>query len=207
MLNLAILFGAGALMGRSVSEYMTPGPPIVIRKIFTVQPENWMAHELCSEEALRQVSETMDLDLLEYEADVASGLFKVVVISQHGAPKARQVVAILEAYGQEGGRMLWRLNSAFHPSYGNVTSDINYDRINAVVEHLNDADNEPIMRIQPAPVQMPSLTDDARSIEDATDRLRYMNQVMSSQRTLAQDPEWTELLQETQSEMVREATQ
>jgi hypothetical protein len=187
--NLAILFASGALIGRSARDYWDGPDPVIVRPIFDPQPENWKAYELCSAEALEQASALLDLDLSSYKDKCASGLFKVITITQPGAPLHFQVVIILESHGP----YTWRLYTAYHPANGQVEGQVHYDRIHAIIDQLNEdcaAD----------------YVEEAKNIRRPEKRFKYMVDMMGIEelgKLLSTDHQWQDLLAKTQREMSR----
>lgn len=179
LVSLALMFGSGALMGRSFGSYMEPGQPVVIRPVFEQQPQSWLANELVSPAALEQAGQILDIDLSKYANAVATGFVRVVAITEPGAPLKRQMVAIFEATAP----YRWELSEAFLSGYRKVTSDRNYSRIERVLDVFNT---------DPADEAL----DELESIKSPAKRQEYLHTLMRDGdlvRLLRTDPRWAEL--------------
>ena len=151
-ISLALLFASGALMGSSYRSYADDQnqSDVVIRPIFAEQPSSYLANELCSRQALLEVGELLDLDLAQYAPQVDSGFFRVVAITQPGAPLKHQVIAILKSTGPSQ----WTLSEAYREGYRRVSSEASFDRIEEVLEALNEETQSPgeLPNVLPDPV-------------------------------------------------------
>jgi len=182
--TLSTLFGSATLVWLGLNRTMQErvhDDTIVLRKIFDTS-DGWMATELMSAEALNATGHIMNLSLIHWWPSVKSGFFKVVVLSQPGAPLQRQIVLLLESAGNYG----WYLSQAHHPGYRRVEGRLNYQRIESVLnECLNKDPAEEVVNT-------------AAKILDLTKRYAYLK------RALTANPQLSALL--SQSEPFLEIT-
>jgi hypothetical protein len=142
--SLTILFGAGALAGYAMQtghNAQMVDHDVVIKQVFRTS-DGWMCTELCNEHTLQMVGQILDLDLAAWWPKVKSGAFKVVTITDPGAPLTSHVVVLLEGAGKYG----WFVNQVQRAGYRQVRDRINYQRIGALVDQLNTDPAEEVAR-------------------------------------------------------------
>lgn len=182
-ITLTTLFGSAALVWMGLQRTLQEravDDRIVLRKIFDTS-DGWMATELMSPEALNATGHITDLSLLQWWPKVKGGFYKVVVLSQPGAPLHRQIVLLLESAGRYG----WYLNQAHHPGFRRVEGRLNYQRIDALLNALNKDPAEEVVNT-------------AAKIMDLKKRYAYLK------RALTANPQLSALL--SQSEPFLEIT-
>lgn len=180
-ISLSVLFGAGWVGGRAFRSYQenqSPENTPVIRPVFH-EDRGFLAHELCNEAALREVGQVMDMDLAGLSPKVDTGFFRVVAITQPGAPLTYQVIAIFTATGPYG----WILNQAYHAGFRMVSGKVHFEHIHQVLDAFNT---------DPAKVAITKL----ESIKNPAKRQQYLHELMRNPelvRLLQSEPEWNKL--------------
>jgi hypothetical protein len=184
--SLAILFGAGALVGYATQrnhQEQSRDDQIVLRRVYETN-DGWICTELMSAEALNAVGQIMDLDLLAWWPKVESGFFKVVILTQPGAPVSRQVVVLLEGAGKYG----WFLNQAQRHGYRKVFNRTDYQRIGQLLGVLNTDPAEEVVRT-------------ATKITDPVKRYQYLRYALTANpqlsAILSQDNQFVEVVRKT----------
>lgn len=130
---LSLLFGSGALGGYAwrqerAAQEEAPGA-IVLQEIFRWN-DGWKATDLVSREALLEVGQLLDMDVSSWWPDVASGMYRAVVLSREGGTIYDRVLALLS------GRNKPALDRAYHAGWNKVTGRSSALRLGELLESM-----------------------------------------------------------------------
>ena len=169
-ITLSILFGAGALMGYAAqrnAQEQAYDRSIILRRVYETT-DGWLCTELCNAQALNSVGQILNLNLLAWWPKVDSGCFKVIIITQPGAPLDRHIVVLLESAGAYG----WYLNQAHRFGYRMVQQRIDYQRINSLIDQFNKDPAEEVAKT-------------AAGILNAIERYKYLRYALTANPRLS----------------------